>query len=394
MCLAQNKSLSQKADSVLKLMTLEEKVGQLNQYNDDNQATGPVTIDNNKVDQIKNGQVGSLLNTIGSERTKSWQKLAMQSRLKIPLLFGQDVIHGFKTTFPIPLAEAASWDLPAIQMSARVAATEASASGIHWTFAPMVDIARDPRWGRVMEGAGEDPYLGSLISAARVKGFQGTNLGDTNTLMACVKHFAAYGAAVGGRDYNSVDMSERQLWEIYLPPFKAAVDAGAASFMNSFNDINGVPAVANNYLQRTILKGKWGFKGFVVSDWGSIGELINHGYVKDHREAAMVAMNAGTDMDMESRAYKNNLTKLVKEGKINIALIDDAVKRILIKKFELGLFDDPYKFSNKVREDAAMNNPAHTAAARAMAAKSIGLLKNNNRILPLSKKLKRSGFVG
>ena len=394
MCLSQNKSLSQKADSVLKLMTLEEKVGQLNQYNDDNQATGPVTIDNNKVDQIKNGQVGSLLNTIGSERTKSWQKLAMQSRLKIPLLFGQDVIHGFKTTFPIPLAEAASWDLPAIQMSARVAATEASASGIHWTFAPMVDIARDPRWGRVMEGAGEDPYLGSLISAARVKGFQGTNLGDTNTLMACVKHFAAYGAAVGGRDYNSVDMSERQLWEIYLPPFKAAVDAGAASFMNSFNDINGVPAVANNYLQRTILKGKWGFKGFVVSDWGSIGELINHGYVKDHREAAMVAMNAGTDMDMESRAYKNNLTQLVKEGKINIALIDDAVKRILIKKFELGLFDDPYKFSNKVREDAAMNNPAHTAAARAMAAKSIVLLKNNNNILPLSKNLKKIAFVG
>lgn len=394
MCLSQNKSLSQKADSVLKLMTLEEKVGQLNQYNDDNQATGPVTIDNNKVDQIKNGQVGSLLNTIGSERTKSWQKLAMQSRLKIPLLFGQDVIHGFKTTFPIPLAEAASWDLPAIQMSARVAATEASASGIHWTFAPMVDIARDPRWGRVMEGAGEDPYLGSLISAARVKGFQGTNLGDTNTLMACVKHFAAYGAAVGGRDYNSVDMSERQLWEIYLPPFKAAVDAGAASFMNSFNDINGIPAVANNYLQRTILKGKWGFKGFVVSDWGSIGELINHGYVKDHREAAMVAMNAGTDMDMESRAYKNNLAQLVKDGKINIALINDAVKRILIKKFELGLFDDPFKFSNKAREDAAMNNPAHTAAARAMAAKSIVLLKNNNNVLPLSKNLKKIAFVG
>ena len=237
MCIAQKKSISQKADSVLRLMTLDEKIGQLNQYNDDNQATGPVTIDNNKIDQIKNGQVGSLLNTIGSDRTRSWQKLAMQSRLKIPLLFGQDVIHGFKTTFPIPLAEAASWDLPAIQMSARVAATEASASGIHWTFAPMVDIARDPRWGRVMEGAGEDPYLGSLISAARVKGFQGTHLGDTNTLMACVKHFAAYGAAVGGRDYNSVDMSERQLWEIYLPPFKAAVDAGAASFMNSFNDI-------------------------------------------------------------------------------------------------------------------------------------------------------------
>jgi beta-glucosidase len=244
----------------------------------------------------------------------------------------------------------------------------------------MVDIARDPRWGRVMEGAGEDPYLGSLISAARVKGFQGTNLGDTNTLMACVKHFAAYGAAVGGRDYNSVDMSERQLWEIYLPPFKAAVDAGAASFMNSFNDINGIPAVANNYLQRTILKEKW--------------ELINHGYAKDAQEAALFSMNAGTDMDMESRAYKNNLAQLVKEGKINIALIDDAVKRILIKKFEMGLFDNPYKFSNNERETAAMNNPAHNAAARSMAAKSIVLLKNRNNILPLSKSLKKIAFVG
>jgi beta-glucosidase len=393
-CVAQKKSISQKADSVLRLMTLDEKVGQLNQYNDDNQATGPVTIDNNKVDQVKSGQVGSLLNTIGSDRTRSWQELAMQSRLKIPLIFGQDVIHGFKTTFPIPLAEAASWDLPAIQMSARIAATEASASGIHWTFAPMVDIARDPRWGRVMEGAGEDPYLGSLISAARVKGFQGLNLGDTNAVMACVKHFAAYGAAVGGRDYNSVDMSERQLYEIYLPPFKAAVDAGAASFMNSFNDLNGIPAVANNFLQRTILKEKWGFKGFIVSDWGSIGELINHGYVKDTREAAAAALMAGTDMDMESRAYKNNLAQLVKDGKINIELVNDAVKRILIKKFEMGLFDNPYKFSNIMREQAALNNPAHQAAARTMAAKSIVLLKNNNNILPLSKNYKKIAFIG
>ena len=393
-CVAQKKSISQKADSVLRLMTLDEKVGQLNQYNDDNQATGPVTIDNNKVDQVKSGQVGSLLNTIGSDRTRSWQELAMQSRLKIPLIFGQDVIHGFKTTFPIPLAEAASWDLPAIQMSARIAATEASASGIHWTFAPMVDIARDPRWGRVMEGAGEDPYLGSLISAARVKGFQGLNLGDTNAVMACVKHFAAYGAAVGGRDYNSVDMSERQLYEIYLPPFKAAVDAGAASFMNSFNDLNGIPAVANNFLQRTILKEKWGFKGFIVSDWGSIGELINHGYVKDTREAAAAALMAGTDMDIESRAYKNNLAQLVKDGKINIELVNDAVKRILIKKFEMGLFDNPYKFSNIMREQAALNNPAHQAAARTMAAKSIVLLKNNNNILPLSKNYKKIAFIG
>jgi len=245
-----------------------------------------------------------------------------------------------------------------------------------------------------MEGAGEDPYLGSLISAARVKGFQGLNLGDTNAVMACVKHFAAYGAAVGGRDYNSVDMSERQLYEIYLPPFKAAVDAGAASFMNSFNDLNGIPAVANNFLQRTILKEKWGFKGFIVSDWGSIGELINHGYVKDTREAAAAALMAGTDMDMESRAYKNNLAQLVKDGKINIELVNDAVKRILIKKFEMGLFDNPYKFSNIMREQAALNNPAHQAAARTMAAKSIVLLKNNNNILPLSKNYKKIAFIG
>ena len=392
--IAQKKSNSQKADSVLRLMTLDEKIGQLNQYNDDNKATGPVTIDNNKIEQIRNGQVGSLLNTIGSERTRSWQNIAMQSRLKIPLLFGQDVVHGFKTTFPIPLAEAASWDLAAIQLTARIAATEASASGIHWTFAPMVDIARDPRWGRVMEGAGEDPYLGSLISAARVRGFQGLHLGDTNSVMACVKHFAAYGAAVGGRDYNSVDMSERQLFEIYLPPFKAALDAGAATFMNSFNDLNGVPAAANAYLQKTILKGKWGFKGFVVSDWGSIGELINHGYVKDTKEAAIAAISSGTDMDMESRAYKNNLALLIKEKKLNISIIDEAVRRILIKKFEMGLFDDPYKFSNQTRENAALNNTMHTTVARSMAAKSIVLLKNSNNILPLSKNLKTIAFIG
>ena len=391
---AQKKTNSQKVDSVLKLMTLEEKVGQLNQYNDNNLATGPVTIDNDKIGQIKAGQVGSLLNVLGSERTRSWQNIAMQSRLKIPLLFGQDVIHGYKTTFPIPLAEAASWDLDAIQLAARVAATEASASGIHWTFAPMVDIARDPRWGRVMEGAGEDTYLGSLIAAARVKGFQGAHLGDTNAVMACVKHFAAYGAAVGARDYNSVDMSDRQLWEIYLPPFKAALDAGAASFMNSFNDINGVPATGNSYLQRTILKGKWGFKGFVVSDWGSINELVNHGFAKNDYEAAFSAITAGSDMDMESRSYKNNLEQLVKDKKVPVAFIDDAVRRILLKKFEMGLFDDPYKFSNVEREKLALNNASHIAAARSMAAKSIVLLKNENNLLPLSKQLKTIAFIG
>lgn len=391
---AQQKSIAQKVDSVLKLMTLEEKIGQMNQYNDDHTATGPVTLDNKKQEQIKNGQVGSLLNTVGTERTRSWQQIAMQSRLKIPLLFGQDVIHGYKTTFPIPLAEACSWDLNAIQQTARVAATEASASGIHWTFAPMVDIARDPRWGRVMEGAGEDTYLGSKIAYARVKGFQGNKLGDINAVMACVKHFAAYGAAIGGRDYNSVDMSDRMLWETYLPPFKAALDAGAATFMNSFNDLNGVPATGNKYLQRDILKGKWGFKGFVVSDWGSVGEMINHGNVKNEYEAALSAVTAGSDMDMESRCYKNSLAQLVKDKKIPVALIDDAVKRILQKKFEMGLFDDPYKFCNAAREQAALNNPEHVKLTREAAAKSIVLLKNQNNLLPLSKNTKTIAFIG
>jgi len=391
---AQRKSISQKVDSVLKLMTLDEKIGQLNQYNDDWKATGPVTLDNTKREQVKNGQLGSLLNCVGTARTRAWQNIAMQSRLKIPLLFGQDVIHGYKTTFPIPLGEACSWDLDAITLTARVAATEASASGINWTFAPMVDIARDPRWGRVMEGAGEDPYLGAKIAYARVKGFQGNQLGDTNAVMACAKHFAAYGAAIGGRDYNSVDMSDRMLWEVYLPPFKAALDAGAATFMNSFNDLNGVPATGNKYLQRDILKGKWNFKGFVVSDWGSISEMINHGNVKNQYEAALSAITAGSDMDMESRCYKNNLAQLVKDKKITVAVIDDAVKRILQKKFELGLFDDPFKFCNADREKTALNDPEHTKIAREAAAKSIVLLKNQNNLLPLSKNIKTIACIG
>ena len=390
----QNKTVTQRVDSVLKLMTLAEKIGQLNQYNDDNVATGPVTSDNNKIAQIKNGQVGSLLNCIGAERTRSWQAIAMQSRLKIPLLFGQDVIHGFKTTFPIPLAEACSWDLNAMKLSAQVAATEASASGIHWTFAPMVDIARDPRWGRIMEGAGEDTYLGSKIAEARVKGFQGEKLGGANSIMACAKHFAAYGAAIGGRDYNTVDMSDRQLWETYLPPFKAAADAGCATFMNSFNDINGVPATGNKMLQRDILKTKWNFKGFVVSDWGSIGEMINHGTVKNDYEAALSAITAGSDMDMESRCYTNNLNKLLTDKKINIAIIDEAVKRILLKKFEMGLFDNPFKYCDTEKEKAALNSTENPKIAREVAAKSIILLKNNNSILPLSKSLKTIAFIG
>jgi beta-glucosidase len=382
---SQKKTIDQKIDSVLKLMTLDEKVGQMNQYNGPWAATGPLTNDDNLLSQIKEGKVGSMLNVTGVARTRELQQLALQSRLKIPLLFGQDIIHGYRTIFPIPLAEAASWDMDAIEQSARIAAIEASAAGVHWTFAPMVDIARDPRWGRVMEGAGEDTYLGSLIAKARVKGFQGKGLGNTDALMACAKHFAAYGAAVGGRDYNSVDMSLRQLHEVYLPPFKAAADAGVATFMNSFNDLNGIPATGNKYLQRDVLKGQWKYKGFVVSDWGSVGEMINQGYAKDNYEAAMEAANAGSDMDMESRSYIQNLSRLVKEGKVKLAVIDEAVRRILRKKFEMGLFDDPFRFCNEEREKQQWNNEQHLLAEREIAKKSIVLLKNEKQVLPLQK---------
>ena len=390
---SQTKTIDQKVIELLNKMTLEEKIGQLNQYTDDGNPTGPLVVNPNKEREIKGGLLGSMLNVNGADRTRKYQELAMQSRLKIPLLFALDVIHGYKTTFPIPLAEAASWDLQAMEQSARIAATEASASGIHWTFAPMVDISRDPRWGRVMEGAGEDTYLGSKIAFARIKGFQG-KLGDLNSVMACTKHFAAYGAVTGGREYNSVDISNRMLWEVYLPPFKAALDAGAATFMNAFNDINGIPATANKYLQRDILKGKWNFKGFVVSDWGSIGELVTHGYSKNDAEAAYSAITAGSDMDMESNSYRNNLAQLVKDKRVPIATIDDAVKRILRKKFELGLFDDPFRYCNQERQDAAINNPEHTKIAREIAAKSIVLLKNERNILPLSKETKTIAFIG
>lgn len=388
---AQWTAIDKKVDSLLRLMTLEEKVGQLNQLSSDFAATGPITKDGDKQDRVRQGKIGSYLNVTGAARTRSLQEIAMQSRLRIPLLFAQDVIHGYRTIFPIPLAEAASWDIPAIEQTARIAAVEAAASGIHWTFAPMVDIARDPRWGRVMEGAGEDSYLGSRIAAARVKGFQGKGIGNTDAVMACAKHFAAYGAAEGGRDYNTVDMSVRKLYEVYLPPFKAAKEAGVASFMNSFNDLNGIPATGSSFLQRKILKGDWGFKGIVVSDWGSVSEMVNHGYATDLKDAARIAMIAGSDMDMESRAYVAHLADLIKEKKIDTVQLNDAVKRVLYKKFELGLFDDPYRFSDEKREQAVWNNPAHLQVAREMARKSIVLLKNevvpviNKQLLPLNK---------
>ena len=387
------------ADLLIRQMTLDEKIGQLNQYTSDRNATGKITSDGDKANQVRQGKVGSMLNVVGAEETRELQELALQSRLKIPMIFGLDVIHGFRTTFPIPLGETATWDLALIEKSAHIAATEAAAYGIHWTFAPMVDVARDPRWGRVMEGAGEDTYLGSLVAKARVKGFQGNGLGNIDAVMACAKHFAAYGAAVGGRDYNSVDMSLRQLNETYLPPFKAAAEANVATFMNSFNDINGIPATANKYIQRDLLKNQWNFKGFVVSDWGSIGEMIAHGYAKNGYEAAMRAIIAGSDMDMESRCYRDNLKQLVLDKKVDISIIDDAVKRILIKKFELGLFDDPYRFCNVEREKQQTDNVANREVAREIGKKSIVLLKNEKLsngmpLLPLSKQTKKVALIG
>jgi beta-glucosidase len=391
---SQEKSIPQKVDSVLRLMTLEEKIGQMNQYNGDWEATGPITNSGDKQEQIRKGMVGSMLNVTGVEHTRQLQQMAMQSRLKIPLLFGQDIIHGYRTIFPIPLGEAASWDLQAIGQSARIAGKEAAAAGIHWTFAPMVDIARDPRWGRVMEGAGEDPFLGSRIAAARVYGFQGKGLGDTDAIMACAKHYAAYGAAIGGRDYNSVDMSLRTLWQTYLPPFSAALAVGAATFMTSFNDLNGIPATGNAYLLRDVLKDRWHFSGFVVSDWGAIGEMIPHGYAKDNRQAAQEAVTAGCDMDMESRSYIGQLAGLVRDGQVSMSLIDDAVRRILTKKFEMGLFDDPYRFCNERRAEREWNNAENLRAEEDVARKSIVLLKNEGQVLPLSKNTGTIALIG
>ncbi|MFY7814321.1 MAG: beta-glucosidase BglX [Chryseobacterium taeanense] len=389
------KTIDQKVSDLLSKMTLEEKVGQLVQYSGFEYATGPQNSNSaNVLNEIKQGKVGSMLNVAGAEETRKFQELALKSRLKIPLLFGLDVIHGYRTTFPVNIGQAASWDLNLIEKSERIAATEASAYGIHWTFAPMVDIARDPRWGRVMEGSGEDTYLGTQIGLARIRGFQGKGLGNLDAIMACAKHFAAYGAAVGGRDYNSVDMSLRQLNETYLPPFKAVAEAGVATFMNSFNDINGIPATANKYILRDLLKGKWNFQGFVVSDWGSIGEMVNHGYVKDNKEAAEKAIIAGSDMDMESRAYMAELPKLVQEGKVDPKFIDDAARRILAKKFEMGLFDDPYRFSNEKRQKEQTNNSENRKFGREFGSKSIVLLKNEKNILPLSRSTKTVALIG
>lgn len=390
----QSRTIAERVDSVMNLMTLEEKIGQMNQYNGDKKATGPISINTDKEEQIKSGMVGSVLNVKTVYNTRKIQELAMQSRLRIPLLFGLDVIHGYRTIFPIPLAESCSWDMALMELAARIAAKEASASGTHWTFAPMVDIARDPRWGRIMEGAGEDTWYGSKVAAARVKGFQGAGLGNTDAVMACAKHFAAYGAAQGGRDYNTVDVSDRELHEVYLPPFKAAVDANVATFMNAFNTLNGIPATGSAMLQRVYLKGKWHFGGFVVSDWESIGEMIPHGYAADKKEAALLAIKAGCDMDMQSRSYIDNLAQLVREGKVEENLINDAVRRILTKKFEMGLFDDPFRFCDPEREKSQWNNRENLDVARDVARKSAVLLKNSGNTLPIISKTNKIALIG
>jgi beta-glucosidase len=391
---AQDARIEAKVAALMKQMTVAEKVGQLHQLSG-RQFTGPASSDYaDKLADIRNGKVGSMLNVKGVADTREIQALALKSRLHIPLLFSLDVIHGYQTVFPVPLGESASWDMDAIALSARIAAREAAASGIHWTFAPMVDIARDPRWGRVMEGAGEDTFLGSAIARARVEGFQGKQLGATDSVMATAKHFAAYGAATAGRDYNAVDMSNQQLFEVYLPPFKAALDAGAATFMNSFNTLNGIPATGNAFLQRDILKGSWNFKGFVVSDWGSVREMVPHGYASDLADAAVKAINAGSDMDMEGYAYSQHLEDAVKAGKVRMKTLDDAVRRVLVKKFELGLFDDPYRYSDAGREKAVLSDPSHRAAALDVAQKSIVLLKNEGKTLPLSRAPQRIAVIG
>jgi beta-glucosidase len=391
-------SIEYKINILLKKMTLQEKVGQMNQYNGFWEVTGPAPKDGNaktKYEHLKMGLVGSVLNVKGVENVRKLQEIVVkESRLGIPLLFGFDVIHGHKTLSPIPLAEAASWDLTAIEKSARVAAIEASAVGINWTFAPMVDITRDARWGRVMEGAGEDPYLGSKIAAARVKGFQGTDLSANNTIAATAKHFAGYGFAESGKDYNTVDIGTSTLFNIVFPPFQAAVQGDVKTVMNSFNVINGIPSTANKFLQRDILKRKWNFNGFVISDWGSGAEMIDHGFAKDLKQVAEISVNAGSDMDMESYAYVTYLKELVESGKVSMKVIDDAVKRILRVKFELGLFDDPYKYCNSKRENELTYHPDHLAAALDIAKKSIVLLKNKQQLLPLQKTQKNIAVIG
>ena len=390
--------INTKVDSLLNIMTLDEKIGQMNQYNGFWDVTGPSPKNGDakyKYDNLKKGLVGSMLNMRGVKDITAVQKIAVEeTRLGIPLIIGNDVIHGYKTLSPIPLAEAASWDLKEIENSARIAALEASAAGTNWTFAPMVDISRDARWGRVMEGAGEDPYLGSLIAAARVKGFQGDDLSKHNTIAATAKHFAGYGFSESGRDYNTVDVSKNTLYNVILPPFKATVDAGVRTFMNGFNELDGIPVTGSTFLQRDLLKGEWGFDGFVISDWGSIAEMIPHGYAKDGSHATELAVKAGSDMDMESHLYIKKIKDLIESKKLNTELVDDAVSRILRVKFELGLFEDPYRYLDADREKEVLYHPDNQKGVLEMAKKSIVLLKNKTQLLPLKKENQTIALIG
>src|SRR5712664_56291 len=367
---------AQNLDSLLARMTLEEKLGQLNLL-----SAGGRRI-TTQIQLVREGKLGGLFNVIGAENTTPVQRIAVtESRLKIPLLFGLDVIHGYRTIFPIPLAEAGSFDPDAAQATARAAGLEAAAAGISWTYAPMVDIARDPRWGRIAEGSGEDPYLGSLLAAARVKGFQ-------ETIFATAKHFAGYGAAEAGREYNTTEITERTMREIYLPPFKAAVDAGVASLMSAFNDIAGVPSSGNAWLTDTVLRREWGFNGFVVSDWTSVAELMNHGIAGSQAEAGRRALTAGVDMDMQSSIYVDSLAALVRSNRIPMAVVDSAVIRILRAKTRLGLFRDPY------RPLSAPPTSDLRSLARRVAGESIVLLKNERSLLPLDPKAGTIAVIG
>ncbi len=380
----------EKVDSLLSVMTLREKIGQLNQYSVGAEMTGPVGAmgsERARFRQIMNGEVGSVLNLTGAEVTYKLQKRVMDStRLKIPLLFAFDVIHGYQTIFPIPLAESCSWNLELIQTSAQMAARESAAAGIGWTFAPMVDVSRDARWGRVMEGAGEDPYLGSQIAVARIRGFQGDDLSDATTVAACAKHFAGYGFAESGREYNATSFGPIELHNTILPPFKSAAQAGVATFMNGFNTIDRIPATAHTHLLREVLRSDWMWKGVVVSDWNSIGELIEHGVAVDLAEAAEKAIVAGSDVDMQGAAYIDYLEALVKEGRVDEAWIDEAARRVLKLKFDLGLFEDPFKYHQPAAEKKWVGHPEHHAHAHEMATESIVLLKNEEALLPLDHK--------
>ena len=381
-------------DSVLALMTLTEKLGQLNQVAGAGAPTGPGSRAVRR-EQIRRGEIGSFLNITGADTTRALQRLAVEeTRLHIPLLFAHDVIHGFRTIFPVPLAEASSWDPAAAERSARIAAIEASAHGVAWTFAPMVDIARDPRWGRIVEGAGEDPYLGAVFAAARVRGFQGKSLREPDAIAATAKHFAAYGGAEGGRDYNVVDISERTLRDVYLPPFHSAVCNGVATLMASFNEIAGVPAHASRHLATDILRGEWRFDGLVVSDWTGIFELTNHGVAADSAAAGALGIHAGVDVDMVSEIYLRALPPLVNDKRVPIAEVDEAVRRMLRLKYRLGLFERPYARHDADRERALTLTPEHRAAAREVARRSIVLLKNEGGVLPLRKELGTIAVIG